>query len=117
MLADECPGLFVAPVKKWVKFKQLVGVVPFEFGHVLAVGRLLGADAGDPDRLVLEGALQGFHLSDMAAGFAVFDGFVKGIGAVGGDKILQLGGIGRVGFDGLTVSFEGARPGRIGLGK
>lgn len=117
VFADEGAGLFESPVEKGVEFGELVGVVPLEVGHVLPVGRLFGADAGDPDALVLEGAVQGFYLADMAAGFSVFNGFVKSVGAVLGYKSLELPGIRHEGFDGASVSFERARPGGIGFWK
>ncbi len=113
VLANEGAGLFEGPVEKRVKFNEFMGDIPFEVGHVLPVGRLVGTDAGDPDGLVAERALQGLYFPDMAAGFAVFDGVVEGIGAVLGNKFLKVGSVGREGFDGEPVSFEGTRPGGI----
>lgn len=113
VLANEVSGLLEGPVEKRVKFNEFMGCVPFEVGHVLPVGRLIGANTGDPDSLLMERAPQGFHFSDLAAGFSVFDGVVKGIGAVLGNKFLKVGSVGRKGIDGAPVPFEGARPGGV----
>ena len=88
VLPDVCAHLVKSPVEERVKFEELVACVPFQGRHVLAVGRLFGADTRDPELLSLQCATEGFHFSDMAARFAVFNRIVEGIGAFFGEQAL-----------------------------
>lgn len=117
VLPNEVAHLIECPVEERVKFEELVGLVPFEWGHVLAVGRLFSADASDPELLTLQGASEGFHLADVATLLAVFDRIVESVGAFFGQKLFECSGLWSVGVDGLSVAFEGARPSGVGFGE
>ena len=103
------------PIKQGVEFDELAFGVPFEGAHVAAVGRLFGADAGEPEVGLLQGAVEGFHFSDVTAFLSVFDGLVKTVGAFFGEERFEGRCLGGVGFYGLSVSLHRARPSRVGF--
>lgn len=113
VVAHEVAHMLESPVEKRVKFEKLMRRVPFEGSHVVAVGRLLRADAGDPKLLPFKRPAERLYFADMATFLSVFDGVVETVRAFFSQKCFDGGGLGVKNFDGLLVAFEGTRPGGV----
>lgn len=105
------------PGKQGVEFDDGIRFIPFHGCHILPVGRMFGADAGDPDFISLECSLERFHFSQVAAKFAVVDRLVETVWSVGADELLQRFFIGVIGGDGALVLLQRPAPGRISFRK
>jgi len=109
------PDLLERPVEQRVKLDQLVRRIPFKRLHVEAVGRLLSANAGDPDFLPFQGAAERLNFAYLAAFLAVLHRVIKTVGAFPGQHVFHGPGLRIKHFDRLAVAVDGAGPGSVSL--
>src|SRR5690606_28417974 len=98
------------PIKYWMYLDNLIGGIPFDEIHVFAIGRLLGANSGQPHFKSFNGALQGFYFTNITAFLSVLYTIVKTRRAFATNQLFYCLRIWEVSFDGKIISLESTIP-------
>ena len=115
MEGDKLFHFIGAPMQQWVIFDELVYGVPIQDSQITAIGRMLGTQPGNPNLIPGQCSFQGFHFSDEAAGFTVFQAFIKRVRPFLRYKIFDCRGLWIIWNDAGVVALIRAAPDRIGF--